>query len=442
MVKQRSNKPTPKSQREISNSFIEPYDTSRGNPNNADPKINQPDFNRGNKISWKGDTTKPFTIGLQDIDESIMYYFNEVIKPTVEQNGKNIKVPIIYGSPEKWKLFQKDGYYRDKKGKVMQPLIMFKRDGMIKTPGVSNKLDANNPNNYGVFQKKYTNRNSYDQFSVLNNRIPDKEYIAVVYPDYVTITYSCSVSTYYVSQMNKIIEAINYAADSYWGDPKRFKFMATIEDFQDEIVEGEGQDRKAKTNFTLVIKGYIIPDIVQKSLNDINKFNKKTTLSFSMEIIEDSEFFKADAKIEPSSSPRFRTSNSPSSSPPVPIIPYNDISFAISDETTDLTDNGGLPVYTGIITRDITFTEIIASQTTPSDIGDYTFYDIHINGNSIFSGGTYLVMDGGQYSSIGSSLPYTLGQTSASKGDLIEIYILYVAATTPGTGAKIYILGT
>ena len=119
MAKQR--KPIPKSQREISEGLQTPSYTQAGNPNGAnkystDPNINQAGipFNRSEKMSRKGDTYKEFTIGIQDIDESIFYYFENVIRPFVYQNGERIAVPIIYGAPERWKSVQKDGYYRDK----------------------------------------------------------------------------------------------------------------------------------------------------------------------------------------------------------------------------------------------------------------------------------------------------------------------------------------
>jgi len=54
-------------------------------------------------------------------------------------------------------------------------------------------------------------KNAYDNFKVLNNRIPQKEYYAVVMPDYLTVTYEVAVFTYYVEQLNKIIEAMEYA---------------------------------------------------------------------------------------------------------------------------------------------------------------------------------------------------------------------------------------
>ena len=71
------------------------------------------------------------------------------------QNGTRIPVPVVYGSPEKWKSYQKDGYYRDLNGQIMAPLILFKRTGMTKNRSIANKIDANLPYNYGVLTKTY-----------------------------------------------------------------------------------------------------------------------------------------------------------------------------------------------------------------------------------------------------------------------------------------------
>jgi hypothetical protein len=105
------NKPTrevrPESQREISDSFVDPYLPNQGNPNSTTV------INRGEHRSFKGDDVKPFSIGLKDLDETIIYYFDNVIRPFVVQNGERIAVPVVYGDAEKWKMMQKDGYYRD-----------------------------------------------------------------------------------------------------------------------------------------------------------------------------------------------------------------------------------------------------------------------------------------------------------------------------------------
>lgn len=275
-----NQKPRPKTQREISIEQQVPYDIQRGNPNNATSTNN-----RGTKVSWRGDTVKPFTIGIKDIDEAVLYYLQNVIKPFVIQNGQRLEVPVIYGSPERWKSVQKDGYYKDKNGATMMPLIIFKRNSVEKVRTIGNKLDANNPNNYQVFEKKYSSRNAYDNFNVLNNRTPQKEYHAIVIPDYVKITYSCIISTYYVEQLNGIVEAINYASDSYWGDPERYKFQARIDTINTPTELISDNNRTVKANFNITLNGQIIPDLIQKNNTAINKFFGKTKISISEEIV-------------------------------------------------------------------------------------------------------------------------------------------------------------
>ena len=119
-----------------------------------------------------------------------------------------------------------------KKVKLCLQLLCLKEIVLEKNIDITNKLDANDPHLYTSFQKSYNSKNSYSNFEVLNNRKPTNQFIANVVPDYVTLGYSFIVQTYYIEQLNKIIEAINYSSDSYWGDPERFKFKSKI----DEII--------------------------------------------------------------------------------------------------------------------------------------------------------------------------------------------------------------
>ena len=286
---QRGKKPIPKTQREISISQQEPYvnpDTgeSLGNPNDA-ANLN----NRGNQTSFRNDDVKPFELGFKEIDESIFYYMENIIKPTVDQNGVVQKVPIIYGSPERWKQIQKDGYYRDKKGKIMMPLITFKRNNIEKNRSLTVKLDSNNPNNIQVFQKNYSAKNTYDNFNLLNNRIPKKQLYAVVVPDYVTITYDFIISTYYVEQLNKLVEAMSYASDSYWGNPERYKFKAMIDSFATPVEIAQGGERIVKSTFQLKLYGYLVPNTVQKQLNSLKKYSNKNKITFTTEVVNNLE---------------------------------------------------------------------------------------------------------------------------------------------------------
>jgi len=58
-------------------------------------------INRGNQISRKTDTVQNLSIGLMDHDSAVMYYLENVIKPTVIDNGEKIKVPILYANAER-----------------------------------------------------------------------------------------------------------------------------------------------------------------------------------------------------------------------------------------------------------------------------------------------------------------------------------------------------
>ena len=284
--------PIPKTQKEIllNTPSQQPYNppsgapgfSETGNPNKAFPDKN----NRGNHVSFRDDNTKPFSLGLKENDEAIFYYLENIIKPTVMQNGVVQKVPVYYGSPERWAQVQKQGYLRDKKGKIMLPVITFKRNGVEKVRNIANKLDANYPNNVQLFQKQYSRKNEYDNFNILNNRVPKKESYAVVVPDYVTLTYDFYMSTYYVEQMNKIVEAMNYASDSYWGNPERFKFRARIDNYATSVEIQDAGNRIVSTQFSLKLYGYLIPDTVQKELASVKKLSNTTQLIFDLETVK------------------------------------------------------------------------------------------------------------------------------------------------------------
>ena len=291
----KTRKPNPPTQRELSLKQHIAYDQEQGNPNAffEDGKTN-----RSLNLSFKDDNTKPFSVGIKDIDEAIFYYFQNIIKPTVVQNGQTLPVPVIYASPEKIKSYQKDGYYRDQNGKIQAPLIAFKRESIDKNRTIANKLDANNPNNFGVFTKKYNPKNAYDNFHVLNNRVPVKTHYAVVMPDYLTITYSFTVFTYYVEQLNKIIEAIEYASDAYWGDPQLFQFRAMIDSFNFQTELNTNDERLVRSTFTVKLNGYIVPEVIQRDLNAVKKFNDKAKILLAIETDVSFEDIKSNVPIK------------------------------------------------------------------------------------------------------------------------------------------------
>lgn len=260
----------PENRKEFMSRLIGPaYVPSQGTvqkPFSEPTKLGQPEQNRAYEISERKDGDKDFTIGIKDVDEALMYYFNNVLRLSVVQNNTKVTVPVIYGTPENWKSVQLDGYYRDQNEKLMAPLLMFKRSSVTQNRSLGYKLDGNQVHNVQLFRKGFTKTNVYNNFNILNNRVPETKYVVSATPDYITVEYQCIVWTYFVEQMDKLIEQLNFASRSYWGDPNRFLFYSSIESFEDSITYDIGDNRAVRTNFNISLNGYLIPDSLNKKL--------------------------------------------------------------------------------------------------------------------------------------------------------------------------------
>jgi hypothetical protein len=171
----------------------------------------------------------------------------------------------------------------------MLPILVLKRDSLSKDRTVANKLDANQPNLYGKWSKQYSPKNFYSNFGTLNNRKPVEKFHVVAQPDYVTMEYSCIIQTYYMEQLNKVIEACEYASDAYWGMPERFQFRAFIDTFTTATELTQGKDRLVTGTFNIRLRGYILPDTIQKELNATKVYNSKAKITINAEAVSDIE---------------------------------------------------------------------------------------------------------------------------------------------------------
>lgn len=238
---------------------------------------------RINQVSRADDTYKNYSVGLRDLDDAFLFYFKEVIRPTVTVDGQEFAVPIVYGNPEKWKAVQRDGFYRDKNGKRQVPVIIFKRNNLKKVRNLGNKLDANRPHNFYVTNRAYSRRNPSERFGEVLNRTPEWEFVATVVPDFVTLDYSVSIVTDYMEQMNPIVESITFASDAYWGRKDKFRFQTFITDIKTEVKGETSEDRTVRSDFNAKLNGYVVPQtILTNPYVNLKKRNLTTTrISFS-----------------------------------------------------------------------------------------------------------------------------------------------------------------
>ena len=216
--------------------------------------MNKRETNRANQMS----ISKEFTKGVKliDIDTTIAEYMVDSIIPNVEENGNQVKVPLLYGNAERWNNARTKGYLRDSRGKIQLPLVMFKRNSIDRQDGMAQFKDVNTLPAY----KKYSKKNKYERFSIQTNANRATEQYEISVPDYVTVTYEVMIWTSFTEHMNAIVEQFQYATDRYWGTDSGYKFRTRIDSFDNQQEVGEGSERVIRTSFTMVTNAYLLPE--------------------------------------------------------------------------------------------------------------------------------------------------------------------------------------
>ena len=225
------------------------------------------DLNRAKQIkSTKGDLKQSIT--LFDIDYAMMTYLEDTVLPTLDDNGKVLKIPVIYGNSERWVGARRQGVYRDNKGKIQLPLMMIRRTSIAKDdtmPMLNRHVSYS-----GV--TKYSKDNRYDRFTAMGGNVkPKYEIYNITMPEYVELNYECMVWTNFTEHLNSVIEQLNYAS-SYWGDKDHFKFRTSVSDYNVVNEVGDGTERINRVEFTLNVKSYLLPE----------KFDGENTIKKSM----------------------------------------------------------------------------------------------------------------------------------------------------------------
>jgi hypothetical protein len=237
----------------------------KGNSSNPAPNSVQSDVsrsekriedNRSHQVRRDVDTQKDNEITLMDVDKVVLDQL-EKMQITVVDEGNQVKVPVFYGSMEKWVSARRDGYIRDNQGKIQLPAMIFTR------------TNSENNDDIEIFHKyvnypvirKYSTKNKYTQFSLLTKTTaPTNEVFNIRMADHMVFTYSFIVWTEYHEQMNPIIEKIKYNTKDYWGSPRGFRFLCRTEGFNHTIELTADDDRMVRTEFNLIINGYILPE--------------------------------------------------------------------------------------------------------------------------------------------------------------------------------------
>lgn len=264
--------------------------------NNVSDKRIEPTYtateNRAENIRRDLDTTKDLTISLIDVDKTILNYLTNTINIHVLDNGSNIKVPVMYASPERWKALQRDGVLRDGQGKIQFPIITFGRTNVAKNP------DMMSPNRHLTYPviSKYNEKNKYNPTWKIGNQAPVYQVYAVTIPDYVILTYEFICQTEFVEQMNTIIQNINWAAEDYWGDQKRFRFKVSVGDYSVSTESETSKDRVVKATFSIKVNAYLLNESFEQKKLTTSKILTKKKIVIGAETVVDSNMLNCVGK--------------------------------------------------------------------------------------------------------------------------------------------------
>ena len=218
---------------------------------------------RAQEIRRDNDTIKTPSCTIYDIDNAILTYVSDVIRPEIVENDQMIPVPVMYANGEKWSQIRANGFMYDADDRLMTPVIALKRNSITERD-MMKKLDVNwNPEtrddyarNTLMFESKYTKANRYDRFSVLQNSRPTRELYISSVPEFVDVSYDLLIWTEYTEQLNSIVEQIMPTGGFAWGTT--WKFITNIQDYSFETISTPGEDRVVRATLPLTTKGTLL----------------------------------------------------------------------------------------------------------------------------------------------------------------------------------------
>ena len=235
---------------------------------------------------------KGLSIGLTDIDTTVINHMKNIMKPVVREANEIIKVPVMYGNEERWKSIRNRGVLRDKNNTIILPVIVIKRTGVAMNDQMPLSFDNDVKGKFiSVVRSSngWSKNNRYDRFSVLTGQKPVEEFIKTGMPDFVVCTYSIVMMTAFMEQMNDLNTIMVEHLETYWGDSTSYRFLSAMEgDISNEVqMESQGE-RLIRNELTITIKGYMIPEFTDNVFGKTSEMKRAyipKKVSFSEKLI-------------------------------------------------------------------------------------------------------------------------------------------------------------
>lgn len=391
-----------------------PNDSDLNNINIIDQSLSNesPNINRAYQRSKEASNYKAETVTILDIDTAILKYL-EKINVTVDVGGMKRQVPVVYGDAEKWQQATRNGMIRDNNGQVQLPLIMLRRTNIQRQDGITRKL---NQSERIVYTTGYSSKNKFDRYSRQIGLNPTQEIYKVRLGDFVQMEYECIIWTDFVTHANQIIEQLNWNSDEYWGMDTGPKFKSIIDVFNTNMEISDQGERFVKTNFSLLVKGYILSDKIDDTENDeevIRSYTTKKTVVFQETVKDINDIITKPKSIE---------------------AYYDETIFSFGGQFVEVPGGGDSAEYQDVlsyisyvVTQEAdsitpSTATFLNTQVKPAPVVDYlTFSDDSLF--QIFVNGVYIPPDVWSYNQVGNDLVFSFNTSllgySLNAGDVV-----------------------
>lgn len=244
---------------------------------------------RERHLDQEGDP-EPVSLGIRDMDLALTNELKNKLAIEIQQEGEKIEIPVIWDNQERWTWARKQRRLKTVKEKVLLPLVVIERDDVSKHPGlkpVSGNYRFSSDQKTRVSVQRYSKKNRYDRFSVLNNRKPTFEVFVAQNPKFVKASYNLTVFTEYMWQMDEVIDTYTYNTKKYWGktEDEKNRYYVDFDSINTEV-EMTDDARYVQSDISLEMDGYIVPE---ESFDEETKQKSFTpaTVTFEENIVED-----------------------------------------------------------------------------------------------------------------------------------------------------------
>lgn len=248
------------------------------------------------------DNFKPST--LENIDFALFNWIDKEINPNCITNEGFRKVPIIWASTERSFQIKNFKDLRDKDGTLVTPFISIERGNISKSNSNTKSAFQSNIKGFDRISyskiinqektSKYANNDAYGATKKINYAInPTNKVVyqskSIRLPTYIEVTYTISVKTSFLQQINEILQpflTFTRSNTHFVINNEGFRYEAFLGDgfdVEENSVNMETEERQYVSKLSVRVIGYLLGEDVNQNDSKVITTENAVSIKFPRE---------------------------------------------------------------------------------------------------------------------------------------------------------------